>query len=81
VPPLRPVSIYPDTGHHDDGTPCVTDGQRVAERLTVARFGRDRRAPRAPSPGAPMPYAHRPASADTGPKGRADPVVAAESAR
>jgi hypothetical protein len=34
--------IYPDTGH-DDGTQRVTDQQRLAERLTATRFGRDRR--------------------------------------
>ena len=59
---LQPASIYSDAGHHDDGTPRITGPQRAAEQLTVTHFRRDRRAPRAPSPAAPMPYAHRPAS-------------------
>jgi len=58
-PPLQPASIYPDTIHHHDGTPRVTDEQRIAEQLTAARFGRDRRAPCIPNPGAPLPYARR----------------------
>lgn len=61
MPPLQPVAVYPETGHHDDGTPCVTDGQRIAERLTIIHFRRDRRAPRIPRPKVPLPYAHRPA--------------------
>ena len=59
----QPVAIYPDAGHHDDGTPRITDPQRAAEQLTVTSFRRDRRAPKIPDPGAPMPYAHRPAPA------------------
>jgi transposase len=34
-PPLEPATTYPDTGHHDDGTPRVTDQYRLAERLTA----------------------------------------------
>ncbi len=64
--PLEPVSIYPQTSHGDDGAPRVTDGQRLAEQGTVHRFARDRRAPRANSPAAPLPYAHRPATATVG---------------
>jgi hypothetical protein len=33
VPPPQPVSIYPDTGHHHDGTPRVTDQQGLAACL------------------------------------------------
>jgi hypothetical protein len=64
-PPLEPVSIYPQTGHGDDGSPRVTDAQRLAEQGTVHRFARDRRAPRATGPAAPLPYAHRPAGMTT----------------
>jgi TniQ len=56
---LRPASIYSHAGHHDDGTPRITDGRLTAERQAAARFGRDRRAPLIPSPGPPMPYACR----------------------
>jgi hypothetical protein len=59
---LQPASVYPDASHHDDGTPRIGDPQRVAEQLTVTGFRLDRRAPRAPSPAAPMPYAQRPTS-------------------
>jgi hypothetical protein len=61
--PLQPATTYPDTRHHNDGTPRVTDQHRLAEHLTVVHFQRDRRAPRTHSPAAPMPYAHRPAAA------------------
>lgn len=63
-PPLQPATTYLDTRHRDDGTPQVTDRDRLAEHLTVVHFHRDRRAPRTHSPAAPMPYAHRPAAAD-----------------
>lgn len=62
-PRLQPAATYPDTGHHDNGTPQVTDQYRLAEHLTVVHFQRDRRAPRTHNPAAPMPYAHRPAPA------------------
>jgi hypothetical protein len=78
-PLLQPASTYPDTGHHDDGTPRVTDQQRLAEGLTVIHFGRDRRAPRIPSPGAPMPYAHRPTPVGAG-RGPAENVSPAKRA-
>lgn len=55
---LRPVSAYSHAGHHDDGTPRITEGRRAAERQTAARFRRDRRAPFVPSPGLPLPYGH-----------------------
>jgi TniQ len=55
----RPASAYSHAGHHDDGTPRITDGRLTAERLTATRFRRDRRAPFIPSPGLPMPYASR----------------------
>ena len=64
MPPLQLVAAYPDTGHHDDDTPRATDAQRVGEQLTAARLGQDRRAARIPSPGSPMPYAHRTGTAD-----------------
>jgi TniQ len=59
APPLQPAAAYPDTVHHGDGIPRLTDGRRTAEQITATRFDRDRRAPRIPSPGAPMPYAYR----------------------
>jgi hypothetical protein len=62
-PPLQPASTYPGSRHHDDGSPQVTDQYRLAEHLTVVRFQRDPRGPRIHSPAAPMPYAHRPATA------------------
>jgi hypothetical protein len=62
-PQFQSASTYPDTRHHDDGTPRIIDQYRLGERLTVAHFQRDRRAPRTHSPAAPMPYAHRPAAA------------------
>jgi len=62
---LQPAATYPDTGHHDDGTPRATDQYRLAEHLTTVQFQRDRRAPRTHSPAAPMPYAHRPAPTST----------------
>jgi hypothetical protein len=61
-PPSQPATTYLDTRHRDDGTPQVTDRDRLAEHLTVVHFHRDRRAPRTHSPAAPMPYAHRPAA-------------------
>jgi len=63
-PLLGPASTYPETSHHDDGTPHVTDVQRQAEHGTANRFIRDRRAPRTHRRAAPLPYAHRPAAAD-----------------
>jgi hypothetical protein len=66
APPLEPVSIYPQTSHGDDGSPRVTDAQRLGEQGTMHRFARDRRAPRATGPAAPLPYAHRPATAGVG---------------
>ena len=60
---FEPVATYPDTRHHEDGTPRITDQYRLAEHLTTVQFQRDRRAPRSHSPAAPMPYAHRPAAA------------------
>jgi len=66
APPLQPAAAYPDTTHHDDGTPRVTDERRTAERITATRFDRDRRAPRIPSPGTPMPYGCRHAPANDG---------------
>ncbi len=66
---MEPAGTYPDTSHHDDGTPRVTDSQRLAEQRTVHRFARDRRAPRTYDPAAAMPYAHRPTEA-TVPTGR-----------
>lgn len=62
-PLLGPASTYPETSHHDDGTPRITETQRHAERGTANRFVRDRRALRARSRAAPLPYAHRPAVA------------------
>ena len=62
----RPAT-YPETSHHDDGTPRVTDVQRHAEQGTANRFARDRRAPRTHSRAAPLPYAHRPAAAAASP--------------
>jgi hypothetical protein len=62
-PLLGPASTYPDTSHHDDGTPRITDMQRQAEHSTANRFVRDRRAPRTHRRAAPLPYAHRPAAA------------------
>jgi TniQ len=62
-PLLGPTSIYPETSHHDDGTPRITDTQRQAEQGTANRFVRDRRAPRTHRRAAPLPYAHRPAAA------------------
>ena len=56
---LRPASAYSHEGHHDDGTPLITDSQLTAEQQTATRFRRDRRAPLIPSPGPPLPYAHR----------------------
>ena len=44
----------------------------MAEQITAASFGRDRRAPRIPNPGAPMLYAHRPAPSDAGIEGSLD---------
>jgi TniQ len=64
-PPLQPAATFPDTGHHDDGTPRVSDPFRLAEHLTAVQFQRDRRAPRTHSPAASMPYAHRPATTST----------------
>jgi hypothetical protein len=61
-PLLGPASIYPETSHDDDGVPRITDVQRQAEQGTANRFVRDRRAPRAHSRAAPLPYAHRPAA-------------------
>lgn len=61
-PLLAPASTYPETSHHDDGTPRITDVQRQAEQGTANRFVRDRRAPRTRSRAAPLPYAHRPAA-------------------
>ena len=61
-PRLQPAATYPDTHHHHDGTPRITDQYRLAEHLTVVHFQQDRRAPRTHSPAAPMPYAHRPAA-------------------
>ena len=63
----QPAAAYPDTSHRNYGTPRVTDGRRIAERITAARFDRDRRAPRIPSPGIPMPYTFRLTSADAHP--------------
>jgi len=62
-PPLEPAATYPDTGHHDDGTPRVSDQYRMAEHLTAVQFQRDRRAPLTHSPAGSLPYAHRPAAA------------------
>jgi hypothetical protein len=62
---LQPAATYPGTGHHNDGTPRVSDQYRMAEHLTAVRFQRDRRAPRTHSPAAPLPYAHRPAPTST----------------
>jgi hypothetical protein len=62
-PLLGPASTYPETIHHDDGTPRITDVARQAEQGTANRFARDRRAPRTHSRAAPLPYAHRPAAA------------------
>ena len=61
-PLLGPAATYPETSHHDDGTPRITDVQRQAEQGTANRFVRDRRAPRPRSRAAPLPYAHRPAA-------------------
>ncbi len=72
-PLLAPASTYPETSHHDDGTPRITDVQRQAEQGTANRFVRDRRAPRTRSRAAPLPYAHRPAAAASAPGGRGDP--------
>jgi hypothetical protein len=58
-PFLRPASAYSHAGHHDDGTPGITESRLIAERLTATRFRRDRRAPFIPSPGLPMPYDSR----------------------
>jgi hypothetical protein len=69
-PLLQPASTYPQTMHHDDGTPQVTDVQRLAEQRTAHRFSRDRRAPRTYPPAAAMPYAHRPAKTTAIPAGR-----------
>jgi hypothetical protein len=62
-PLLGPASTYPETSHHDDGTPRITDVARQAEQSTAIRYARDRRAPRTHSRAAPLPYAHRPATA------------------
>ncbi len=62
-PLLGPAATYPETSHHDDGTPRITDVQRQAEQGTANRIARDRRAPRSHSRAAPLPYAHRPATA------------------
>lgn len=62
-PLLGPASTYPETNHHDDGAPRVTEAQRQAEQDTASRFARDRRAPRARRHAAPLPYAHRPVTA------------------
>ncbi len=62
-PLLQPVSTYPATSHHDDGTPRITDVARQAEQHTAHRFSHDRRAPRTHSRAAPLPYAHRPTTA------------------
>jgi len=63
-PMLGPASVYPETSHRDDGTPRVTDVARHAEQGTANRFARDGRAPRSHSRAAPLPYSHRPATAD-----------------
>ncbi|MFY1673950.1 TniQ family protein [Plantactinospora sp. WMMB334] len=63
---MEPAAIYPDTIHHHDGSPRVTEKQVLAEERIAHRFARDRRAPRTFSPVAPLPYAHRPAPAATG---------------
>jgi TniQ len=67
-PPARPAAIYPNTRHHDDGAPHVSDEQRFDERKTTRHFATDRRAPRTYR--TPLPYAHRPSAG-------AGPVVAA----
>jgi hypothetical protein len=56
---LHPASAYSHAGHHEDGTPRITEGRLTAEREAARRFRRDRRAPLIPSPGPPMPYAYR----------------------
>ncbi|MDW5323257.1 hypothetical protein [Plantactinospora sp. KLBMP9567] len=63
---MEPAAIYPDTIHHHDGSPRVTEKQVLAEQRIAHRFARDRRAPRTFTPVAPLPYAHRPAPAATG---------------
>lgn len=63
-PLLGPASTYPETSHHDDGTPHITDVARQAEHATANRFAHDRRAPRTHSRAAPLPYAHRPTTAE-----------------
>jgi hypothetical protein len=62
---LQPAATYPDSAHHEDGTPRASDQYRLAEHLTAVQFQRDRRAPRTHNPAAPMPYAHRPAPTST----------------
>ncbi len=54
---VRPASMYSHAGHHDDGTPRITEARLTAERQATTRFRRDSRAPLIPSPGPPMPYA------------------------
>ncbi|MGH3277428.1 MAG: TniQ family protein [Streptosporangiaceae bacterium] len=56
---IRPVAAYSHADHDDDGSPRITEGRLTAEHQTATRFRRDRRAPFIPSPGLPMPYAHR----------------------
>jgi hypothetical protein len=68
-PLLQPVSTYPATSHHDDGTPRITDVAHHAEQHTAHRFTHDRRAPRTHSRAAPLPYAHRPTTASIPPGG------------
>jgi hypothetical protein len=65
-PPMQPATTYPQTSHHHDGSPSLTDIQRLAEQQTIRRFALDRRAPRSQGPAAAMPYAHRSAPATVG---------------
>ena len=46
-------------GSPDSRSGCGGRTARAAEQRAMVSFRRDRRAPRIPSPGAPMPYANR----------------------